>query len=250
MAIVEWKKDGTVAIMILNNGENRHNPVWAEAMLSTHAEIMADPEIYSIVLTSSDPKNFCLGVDVEWLGKTMAADDWPAIEQWLHRTGDVFRTLLMSPVPTIAAVTGHAFGNGAMLMGACNFRFMRADRGFFCLPEIDLGIQPAPSMVEWMKRIMPYNMLERLFFSGEKVGAAELEKNNVIMKACGNAEKTLEEAVAFAKKFKKPRANMTEMKIRTYKHIIDKIENEDPRYYKYEPELKKQGITPIFMFTR
>ena len=48
MAIVEWKKDGTVAIMILNNGENRHNPVWAEAMLSTHAEIMADPEIKSM----------------------------------------------------------------------------------------------------------------------------------------------------------------------------------------------------------
>jgi enoyl-CoA hydratase/carnithine racemase len=179
----------------------------------------------------------------------MGANDWPAIEQWLHRTGDVFRTLLMSPVPTIAAVTGHAFGNGAMLMGACNYRFMRADRGFFCFPEIDLGIQLAPSMVEWMKRIMPYPLFERLLFSGEKVGAAELEKYNVIMKACENAEKTVEEAVAFARTFNKPRANLAEMKRRTYKHIIDKIENEDPDYFKFKPERLKEGKSPIFMFT-
>ncbi|HRW12367.1 MAG TPA: enoyl-CoA hydratase/isomerase family protein [Syntrophomonas sp.] len=250
MAMVEWTKDGTVAIMTLNNGENRHNPVWCEAVLSTYEEIMADPEICSLVLTSSDPKNFCLGVDIEWLGKRMAEKDWPAIEQWLHLNGKVFRTILMSSIPTVAAVTGHAFGNGAMLAGACDFRFMRADRGYMCLPEIDLGIQFAPSMIEWMKRIMPYHFFLKMQLTGQKVGANELEKYNVIMKACENGEKTVEEAVAFARTFNKPRANMAEMKNRTYKHIIDIMENEDPKYYKYDPELAKKGITPIFMFTR
>ena len=33
MAIVEWQKDGTVALMIMNNGENRQNLEWAEAMI-------------------------------------------------------------------------------------------------------------------------------------------------------------------------------------------------------------------------
>lgn len=249
MAIVEWRKDETVAIMIMNNQENRHNPVWVDAMLSTYADIMADPEIKAIVLTSSDPKNFSLGVDVNWLMKTMGENDYPAVEEWLHRNGDVFRTFLMSPVPTIAAITGHAFGNGAMLAGSCDFRFMRSDRGFFCFPEIDLGIQFAPSMTEWMKRIMPYHLFVKLQFSGQKAGAAELEKYNVIMKACDDAEKTVEEAVAFAKTFNKSRTSLAEMKRRTYKHIIDKMENEDPQYYKFDPERLKEGLAPIFMFT-
>lgn len=249
MAIVEWEKDGTVAIMTMNNGENRHNPEWAEAMLSTYAEIMVDPEIKAIVLTSSDPKNFCLGVDIEWMLKAQGEKDFPQISKWLYRNGEVFTAMLMSPVPTIAAITGHAFGNGAMLAGACDFRFMRADRGYFCFPEVDLGIQFSPSMIEWMKRIMPYHMFVRMKWSGERVGAVELEKHNVIIKACDDAEQTLEEALAFARTFNKSRTTLAEMKKRTYKHIMDKIENEDPEYFDYKPEAVKEGRSPIFMFT-
>ncbi len=249
MAIVEWRKDGTVAIMTMNNGENRHNPVWAEAMLSTYAEIMDDREIKALVLTSSDPKNFCLGVDIEWILKAQNEKDFSGISKWLYRESDVFTAMLMSPIPTIAAITGHAFGNGAMLAGACDFRFMRQDRGYMCFPEIDLGIQFAPSMIEWMKRIMPYHLFIRMKWSGEKIGAAELEKYNVILKACDDAEKTLEEAVALARTFNKSRTTLAEMKKRTYKHIIDKMANEDPEYFDYKPEAVKEGRSPVFMFT-
>jgi enoyl-CoA hydratase/carnithine racemase len=117
-----------------------------------------------------------------------------------------------------------------MLMGACDFRFMRADRGYFCLPEIDLGIQFIPSQLEWMKRIIPHHLFARLVLTGERVGAEELEKNNVILKACENAEKTVEEAVAFAKTLNKSRTNMIEMKRRFNKRILDVIANEDPPY--------------------
>lgn len=249
MAIVEWKKDETVAIMIMNNGENRNNPEWAEAMLSAYDAILADKDIKAIVLTSSDPKNFCLGVDLGWMMKAQQANDYPGISKWLFRNGEVFKAMLMSPVPTIAAINGHAFGNGAMLAGACDFRFMRSDRGYFCFPEIDLGIQFAPSMIEWMKRIMPYHLFIRMKWSAERVGAAELEKYNVIIKACPNAEETLKDAVAFGKTFQKSRNTLAEMKRRTYKHILDKMENEDPAYYAYNPDNEKEGKAPIFMFT-
>ncbi|CFW96061.1 Crotonase superfamily [Syntrophomonas zehnderi OL-4] len=249
MAIIEWKKEGTVAIMTMNNGENRHNPEWAETMLATYEEIIADQEVKALVLTSSDPKNFCLGVDIEWIMKAMSDEEFPEISRWLYRENDVFAALLMSPVPTIAAITGHAFGNGAMLAGACDFRFMRADRGYMCLPEIDLGIQFAPSMIEWMKRIMPYHLFTRMQLSGEKVKATELEKHHVIIKACDDAEKTVAEAVAFARQFNKSRTTMAEMKRRTYKHIIDKMMHEDPAYFAYRPEAAEEGRTPIFMFT-
>lgn len=249
MAIVEWRKDGTVAILTMNNAENRHNPEWSEAMLNAYEEILADSEIKALVLTSSDPKYFCLGVDTDWLFKTMNEDDWPTLNKWLYQNTKVFAAMLMAPFPTIAAINGHAFGNGFMLAGACDFRFMRADRGFICFPEIDLGIQLAPSMLEWMKRIMPYHIFQRMLLSGEKMGAAEAEKYNIIVKACENAEKTLEEAVAYARTFNKSRATMAEMKRRAYKHVMDKMANEDPVYFDYKPEQVKEGKAPIFMFT-
>lgn len=249
MAIVEWRKENTVAVMVMNSGENRHNPEWAETMLAVYAEIMADQEVKALVLTSSDPKNFCLGVDTDWLLKRVGENDYPAISRWLYKNSEVFQAFLMAPVPTIAAVTGHAFGNGAMLAGACDFRFMRADRGYLCLPEIDLGIQLAPSMLEWMKRIIPYHLLTRMLLGGEKIGAAELKEHNVIMKACENAEKTIEEAIAFAAAFNKSRIGMAEMKQRTYKHILDKIINDDPQYYDYIPEAAQEGRSPVFMLT-
>ncbi len=249
MAIVEWEKDGTVAVMIMNNGENRHDPQWTAAMLGVYKEIEADQEIKALVLTSSDPKFFSLGVNTDWIFKTAGENDYPSISKWFYNNSELFAALMMAPFPTIAAVNGHAFGNGFMLAGACDFRFMRADRGFLAFPEIDMGIQLLPSMVEWMKRIMPYHLLQRMLLTGDRLGAAELEKYNVIMKACENAEKTREEAVAYAKTFNKSRKTMTEMKNRMYKHVIDKMTHEDPDYMDYKPEAVKEGRMPIFMFT-
>lgn len=232
MAIVEWKKEGSVAVMVMNNGENRQNLGWAEVMLATYEEIVADQEVKALVLTSSDPKVFSLGVDVQWVAQKQQEKDASTISQWIVKNHEVFKAMMLAPFPTIAAVNGHAFGNGAMLAGSCDFRFMRADRGYLCLPEIDLGIQFIPSQLEWMKRIIPHHLFARMVLSGQRVAAPELEKYHVIMKACENAEKTVEEAIAFAKTFDKSRAHMTEMKRRFHRQVLEVIANVDPEYMK------------------
>ncbi len=249
MGIVDWEKDGTVAIMTMNNGENRQNPEWAEAMFSTYSEIIADEGIKALVLTSSDSKNFCLGIDVQWLMNKISEQDYTSISDWLYRNNEVFKALLTAPIPTIAAITGHAFGNGAVLAGACDFRFMRADRGYFCFPEVDMGIQFTPSMIEWMKRIMPYPLFTRMLFTGEKVNASELQENGVILKSCEDAGMTLDSAIAFGKTFNKSRITMGEMKQRTNSHILHEMAHRDPRYIDYIPEQVNEGKQPIFMMT-
>jgi len=230
MALIKWEKDGTVAILTMDNGENRQNPVWSGEMLIAFNEIVTDESVQSLVLSSSDEKNWSQGVDLQWVLGLIANKDMESLSKWLYQQNEVFRFCLMAPFPTIAAINGHAFGNGALMAGACDFRFMNADRGFFCLPEVDLNIQFTPSMIQWMKKAMPNYLHVEMQLTGRRFSAVELEKNNVILKACSSAEETLKEAVKFAATFSKSRKTITEMKKRAYINIINAMENEDPKY--------------------
>ena len=48
--------------------------------------------------------------------------------------------LITFPVPTVCAINGHGFGAGFMLALCHDVRMMRADRGFLCANEIQLGL--------------------------------------------------------------------------------------------------------------
>ena len=48
MALLEWKKDDTVAILTMTNGENRHNPDFTAAILQAFDEIEADPAVREV----------------------------------------------------------------------------------------------------------------------------------------------------------------------------------------------------------
>jgi enoyl-CoA hydratase/carnithine racemase len=131
-------------------------------------------------------------------------------------------------MPVIAAINGHAFGGGSILACACDFRFMKSDRGFFCFPEIDIGIPFLPGMLAIVEKAVPSYKLQELVLTGKRAVAAELEADHVVVKACANEETLLNEAMGFAKGFNKRRLIFGEMKKRMHRRIVDIIEKEDP----------------------
>jgi Delta3-Delta2-enoyl-CoA isomerase len=66
------------------------------------------------------------------------------LQAFVDRSVRLLARVLTTPVPTVAALNGHAFGYGAILALAHDQRVQRADRGWFCLPEVDLGLQFHP----------------------------------------------------------------------------------------------------------
>lgn len=230
MAIVFWEKDESVAVIKMNNGQNLQNLEFARAMNTVIDEAIADPETKAIVLTSADEKFFSNGIDVQWLGERLAAQDFQFIKDFCYGMNDVFKKLLLAPIPTIAAINGHAFGNGAILSCACDFRFMKSDRGFFCFPEVDLGIPFLPGMDAFVDKAVPQYKFNELKLTGRRATAPELATHHVIEKACDNAGHLMEETTAFAKSFQKKRGIFGEHKRRMHKHIIAIIDTEDPEY--------------------
>jgi len=229
MAVIEWKKENKVAIVEMCNGPNKMNRIFAESMNQCLDEILEDTEIQGVVLTSTDEKNFSQGVDVEWIGSKLHAQENEAVISFMYGMNNIFKRLLLFPVPVIAAINGHAYGNGAILTCACDFRFMRKDKGFFCFPEVDVSIPFLPGMIGFVRKAIPEDKFNHLLLSGQRMTAEELESASVIVRAC-EQESLLTDAVSFAGSFAKKRGIFQELKKRIHKELIRIIDEEDPEF--------------------
>lgn len=230
MSVITWEKAETVGIITMTNGENRHNPEFVRALLDAFDALEGDPEIASIIITSSDPKNWSQGIDLQWISGAVTGNRLQEVRDFMYGLNQIFKRILLYPMPVIAAINGHAFGDGSIMACACDFRFMKSDRGYFCFPEIDISIPFLPGMMAIVRKAVPTHKLEELVFSGKRAVAVELEAAHVIVKACDNAEILMQEATAFAKGFNKKRVIFGEMKKRMHKGIVEIIEKEDPAY--------------------
>jgi len=130
-------RDG-VHVLHLGDDDNRFSLDWLTAVEDALDQVVASP---APLVTVAEGKFFSNGLDLEWV---MANFD--ELQTYSSRVEALLARMLTLPVPTVAAVSGHAFGAGAMLATAHDWRVMRADRGYFCFPEVDIKIPFTPGM--------------------------------------------------------------------------------------------------------
>lgn len=136
----ELRREDTVFVLELGGDENRFSPDWLKQAHALLDELVDHPGPAALVTTGKG-KFFSNGLDLEWLGGNP-----DQLMPYVTEVHGLFARVLTLPVPTIAAVNGHAFGAGAMLAMAHDFRVMREDRGYFCFPEADINIPFTPGM--------------------------------------------------------------------------------------------------------
>jgi enoyl-CoA hydratase/carnithine racemase len=128
-----------IAVLDLGDDENRFSPDFLDEIDARLNEV-AGAGAQGLVTTGSG-KFYTNGLDLDWLAANGERTQW-----YVGRVQAMLARMLTLPVPTAAAVVGHAFGAGAMLALAHDFRVMRADRGYFCFPEVDIRIPFTPGM--------------------------------------------------------------------------------------------------------
>ncbi len=227
MAAIEYKLDEKVAIVTMNDGENRFNPSFLNSFIETLDEIEKETDANALVVTSSHEKIFCNGIDLDWLVPFVQKGDKETAVAFFYTMNRLFKRILLYPMPAIAAISGHAFAGGAIMSCAFDFRFMRSDRGFFCFPEVDLGIPFLPGMIALITKAIPQYKVEELHYTGKRATAEECEAHHIITKAC-HIDDLMNEAVSFAKGLNKRRKIIAEMKKRMYKDIVHAFDVDDP----------------------
>ena len=127
-----------IAVLTFGSDENRFSPDRLDAINAHLDEVEKSAKG---LVTVGSGKFYSNGLDLEWLMANGERMDW-----YVGRVHELFSRVLTFSLPTVAAVNGHAFGAGAMLAMAHDYRVMREDRGFFCFPEVDIKIPFTPGM--------------------------------------------------------------------------------------------------------
>ncbi|MFC1406833.1 MULTISPECIES: enoyl-CoA hydratase-related protein [Streptacidiphilus] len=123
-----------VFVLDIGDNENRFHPDWLAAVgaLLDQVEQAEGPKA---LVTTATGKFFSNGLDLDWL---FAHADQAG--EYVAGVQELFARVLSLPLVTVAALQGHTFAAGAMFSLAHDFRVMRADRGFWCLPEAEINI--------------------------------------------------------------------------------------------------------------
>lgn len=172
------------------NPENRFKIDWLDEV---HAQLdqIADAAPAALVITATG-KFFSNGLDVDYIGAN--ADSLPAYLDLVHA---LYTRVLTLPIPTIAAINGHAFGAGAMLALCADHRIMRTERGFWSLPEVLLGMPFTTGMSSLLRVRVPDSTVTEAITTGRRYGGADAAAAGIVEQAV-DVEQLLDSATEIA----------------------------------------------------
>ncbi len=164
------EQHGQVSVLTLDNGENRWTTTMVREIDKALDEVETTEGPHALVTASSDPKFFSNGLDLDWI-----------TSRGEHEGGDrrvfgdeamkLFSRLITFPMPTIAAVNGHAFGAGFMWALCHDQRVMRRDRGMMCANEIEIGVPiPEPELALFHHKLPRHAFYETVQFAKRWTG--------------------------------------------------------------------------------
>ncbi|GGL86252.1 enoyl-CoA hydratase [Glutamicibacter protophormiae] len=163
---------GATAVLDLGADQNRQGVIWLQEVNDLLDDVLASPA--TSLVTTGTGKFYSNGLDVAEAEGPVELDP-----DYVRRLQAVYRRVLTLPMPTAAAVNGHAFGGGALLAMAHDYRVMRTERGFFCFPEVNIGIAFTEGMAALVQSKLSAAqardaMLTGRRFDGDQAAAAGL----------------------------------------------------------------------------
>jgi len=189
MTTLEWQD--SVALLNLGSGDNRFSPDdldGLEAALN-EMELVEGP---LALVTCADGHIWHNGLDLDWLERHPEQ-----LEPYVARIQRVLGRFAGAPFPTVAAVSGHAFGAGAMLATAHDKAIMRVDRGYWCLPEVSLGLSFRAGMAALLRNRLPVRTAYEAMTTGRRYSAQDAVQAGIVDRV-SESDAVLSDAIGVA----------------------------------------------------
>ncbi|GMR02993.1 MAG: enoyl-CoA hydratase-related protein [Acidimicrobiia bacterium] len=160
--------DGSVSVLTMTSGENRLSATTLGSWSSALETMEATSPSQALVITGQE-QYWSTGLDLDQVDAMSRQRQTTFIQDFDRLLG----RLLTAPFVTVAALNGHTYAGGALLALACDYRVMRIDRGYFCLPSVDIGIPFSRGMAALIAAKLPQPAAHDLVISCRRVTARE-----------------------------------------------------------------------------
>lgn len=188
--MIEIENAGSgVFVLRLQHGENRFSPEFLEALGKALDEVEGEARA---LVTTGEGKFYSNGLDLEWLSANGDRSDW-----YVEQIHALYVRFLKQNLPSVAAVNGHAFAGGGMLALSHDFTVMRSDRGWFCLPEVDINIPFTPGMAALIQAKLSTGTAHEAMLTGRRYTGPEAVEAGIAHRAAPE-EEVLQTAIDLA----------------------------------------------------
>lgn len=152
-----------------------------------------DPVARLLVVTGEGAKSFCAGTD---LADTIALGVAEIADRCDHVRGLLMR-LSRSPLISVAALNGLAYGGGLELAAACTFR-VAAPHVRLAVPEVKLGAMPAYGGTQFLTALIGPALALDLLLTGRTVAIEEAVRIGLVSRVTGDGADVVAAALELA----------------------------------------------------
>ena len=190
---IAYALDGNVARITLDDG--KVNAMGPEFFAALNAALdRAEREQPGAVVIAGRPGYYSAGLNLKLLPTLPPAE----LRATLVTFGRTMLRVFTFPIPTVAAVTGHAVAGGAMLMFACDLRFVAEGPFRIHLNEVAIGL----TLPSWALAIcysaIPRRWQTEALLHARPYSPDEADERGMLTGVSRPAERVIDEATAAA----------------------------------------------------
>jgi enoyl-CoA hydratase/carnithine racemase len=165
-----------VSIVELNHAPvNSWNLKFIDELSAVVERLMTSKDIRCVVITSIQ-QHFSAGGDFSTFRDFTSSGE---MDDFATRVQNLTMTVAALPMPTIAAVNGHALGGGFELALACDLR-IASPEARFGLPETRWGILPGAGGTQRLSRLTSPSFAKQLMLTAQPVTASECYRTGAV----------------------------------------------------------------------
>ncbi|MCB1246425.1 MAG: enoyl-CoA hydratase/isomerase family protein, partial [Acidimicrobiia bacterium] len=124
------------------------------------------------MILRGEGRSFCSGADLIRLPQDVDLADESATMEFMRGWAKVILGIRQLPMPSVAAVAGHAYGGGLNLALACDMVVV-ADDVKLCQSYVDRGVPTDLAGSYILPRLVGWGRARRMLLGGEVIGGAE-----------------------------------------------------------------------------